>query len=140
MSDETTEMRKQFGVYADAITAFATAQVVGFVLLMAHGDCFAKNVLRGLWYAVCVGGVVNVGYLALVILCDQGADEISKPSVAIAPALRQLRRLRYGIIVLDLLVTVFLPIAINHGWKRGDFFIDCKATSQTDVPARTGTP
>ncbi len=62
MSDETTETRKQFAVYADAITAFAAAQLVGFILLMTHGDCFTRNVLSGLWYAVCIGVVVNVAY------------------------------------------------------------------------------
>jgi Ser/Thr protein kinase RdoA (MazF antagonist) len=57
MSDEATEIRKQFTAYADAITTFATAQLVGFTLLMTHGDCFTKNVLVGLWYTVCVGVV-----------------------------------------------------------------------------------
>lgn len=129
-SDEATEMRKQFAVYADAITAFATVQLVGYLLLMARGDCFAKNVLSGFWYAIVIGGIINALYLFFVVLCDKGADEICKVSAAIAPSLRKLRWLRYGIIGLDLIVTVCVPIALNCGWKRGDFFIDCKGTSQ----------
>jgi hypothetical protein len=84
MSDEVTEMRMQLAVYADAITAFATAQSVRFVLFMARGDCSTRNVLSGLWYAVCIGGVVNVAYLILVFLSHQGADKIPKDSGAIA--------------------------------------------------------
>jgi hypothetical protein len=78
MSDEFAEMRKQFAAYADAITAFATAQLIGFTLLMTHGDCFTRNVLSGLWYAVCIGGLVNVAYLVLVFLCHRGADSTPK--------------------------------------------------------------
>ena len=131
MQDEATEMRKQFTVYADAITAFATAQLVGFMLLMTHGDCFTRNVLSSLWYAVCIGGVVNVAYLVLVFLCHRGADKIPKQSVAaIPPVLRGVRILRYVIILTDLLVTVLLPLAINYGWHHAQFFIDCKATQQ----------
>ena len=128
MSDEATEMRKQLALYADAITAFATAQLVGFVFLMAHGDCFTRNVLSGLSYAVWIGGAVNVVYLVLVFLCHREADKISKASVEIAPAVRAVRMLRYVIILVDLLVTVFLPLAINHGWHSAQFFIDCKGT------------
>jgi hypothetical protein len=119
---------KQFTVYADAITKFATAQLVGFILLVTHGDCFMRNVLSGLWCAVCIGGVVNVAYLILVFLCHQVADKIPNQSITVAPALRGIRMLRYTIIVIDLLVTVFLPLAINCGWHHAQFFIDCKAT------------
>ena len=127
MSNEATEMQKQLTLYADAITAFATAQLVGFTLLMAHGDCFTRNVLRGRWYAVCVGGVVNVAYLILVFLCHQEADKIPNESPAIVPARRGVAMLRYAIIVTDLLVTLLLPLAINYGWRHTKFFIDCKA-------------
>jgi hypothetical protein len=130
MADEATEMRKQLAVYADAITAFATAQLVGFMLLMTHGDCFTWNVLSALWYAVCIGGVINVAYLILVFLCHQAADKISEYSAAFVPALRGVRTLRYVIIVTDLLATVLLPFAINYGWHHARFFIDCKATHQ----------
>jgi len=128
MSDEAAEIRKQFAVYADAITAFATVQVVGLMLLMAHGDCFTRNVLGGLWYTVCIGVVINIVYLIVVFLCHQAADKIHKPTVAIAPALRSVQMLRYVIIVTDLLVTILLPLAINYGWHHGQFFIDCKGT------------
>jgi hypothetical protein len=128
MSDEAIEVRKQFAVYADAITAFATAQVVGFMLLMTHGDCFTRNVLSGLWYAVGIGVAVNFGYVFLVFLCHQGADKIPRQPVAIAPALRGVRMVRYVIIGIDLLVTFFLPLVINYGWHHSKFFIDCKAT------------
>jgi hypothetical protein len=75
LSDEAFEVRKQFAAYADAITAFATAQLVGFILLMAHGDCFTRNVLNGYWYAVCVGAVVNAGYFVLIFLCHREANK-----------------------------------------------------------------
>lgn len=127
MSDEPSEMRKQFAVYADTITAFATAQLVGFVLLMTRGDCFTRNVLSGLWYAVCIGGIVNVAYFVLIVLCHRGADMIPNGSVVIAQVLRRIRMLRYAIIVTDLLVTVSLPLVINHSRSIGQFFIDCKA-------------
>jgi hypothetical protein len=94
---------------------------------MTHGDCFTRNVLSSLWYAVCIGGVVNVAYLILVFLCHQGADKIPKESVAIAPSLHRVRTLRFLIIAADLLFTVLLPFAINHGWHHAQFFIDCKA-------------
>jgi hypothetical protein len=37
MPDEATEVRKQFVGGADAITAFATAQLVGFMCAVAPG-------------------------------------------------------------------------------------------------------
>jgi hypothetical protein len=65
---------------------------------------------------------------SLVFLCHQGADKILNEPVAIAPALRGVRTLRYVIILTDLLVTVLRPLAINYGWHHARFFIDCKAT------------
>ncbi len=121
-------MRKQFAVYADAITAFATAQLVAFILIMTHGDCFTRNVLSGLRYAVCIGAIVNVAYLTLVFLCHRAADKIPTESAPIASALRGVRILRYVIILADLLATVLLPLAINYGWHHSQFFIDCKPT------------
>ena len=58
----------------------------------------------------------------------QEADKILDEPVAIAPALRGVRTLRYVIILTDLLVTVLLPLAINYGWHHARFLIDCKAT------------
>jgi len=130
MSDEPPDVRRQLTVYADAITAFATAQLVGFVLLMAHGDCFTLNVLSGLWYAVCIGAGVNVGYLVLVFLCDRAAEKIPTGSGALATSLTGVRMVRYVIIGTDLLVTVLLPLAINYGWHHAQFFIDCKAVQR----------
>ncbi|SRR6266404_4845390 len=126
MSDEATEIRKQFTAYADAITAFATAQLIGLTFLMTHGDCFTKNVLGGLWYAICIGVVVNVAYLILVVLCHREADKIPMESVALASAVRRLRAWRYVIIATDLVVSALLPLAINYAWHQGQFFIDCK--------------
>jgi len=126
MTDEAVELRKQLVVYADAITAFATAQLIGFVLLLTHGDCFTQNVLGGLWYAVCIGAVVNAAYLVLVSLCHRAADKTSMGSPTIASVLRGVRMVRYVIIMADLLITVLLPLAINYGSRHGQFFIDCK--------------
>jgi hypothetical protein len=121
MSDETKDMRKQLSTYADAITAFATAQLVGFILLMTHGDCFTKNVLSGIGYAVGVGVAVNLCYLSLVILCHPKDDTLGKEEGVI-------RQIRYAIIVVDLFATALIPLAISYGWQHGQFFIDCKAS------------
>jgi hypothetical protein len=43
MLDDTAS---RLTLYADAITAFVTAQLIGFIYLLAHGDCFARNVLH----------------------------------------------------------------------------------------------
>jgi len=121
MSDEPADMRKQLSTYADAITAFATAQLVGFILLMTHGDCFTKNVLSGIGYAVGIGAAVNLFYLSLVILCQSKDDCLSKEAGVI-------RKIRYAIILVDLVATVLIPLAIYYGWHHGQFFIDCKAS------------
>jgi hypothetical protein len=142
MSDEITESRKQLTTYADAITAFATAQLVGFVFLMAHGDCFTRNILGGLRYTVGVGAFVNLCYVFLVFLCHQGADKIRKDSPAVAPVMRGVRLLRYLILFADLIVTVSLPFGINHG-LHGDkptFFLDCKAPENTTTPTTPPNP
>jgi len=121
MSDEPADMRKQLSTYADAITAFATAQLVGFILLMTHGDCFTKNVLSGIGYAVGIGAAVNLFYLSLVILCQSKDDYLSKEAGVI-------RKIRYAIILVDLFATVLIPLAIYYGWHHGQFFIDGKAS------------
>lgn len=126
---EVTEARKQLTTYADAITAFATAQLVAFVFLMAHGDCFTKNVLGGICYAVGVGAFINICYMFLVFLCHQGLDKIGNGETAIASVMRGVRLLRYLILLTDLIVTVSLPFAINYGLHSNPqtFFLDCKA-------------
>lgn len=112
-------MRSQFFTYADAITAFATAQAVGFILLMTHGDCFTRNVLGGLWYAVGMGAAANLCYLALVVLCHHAGAEVDKEPHVIG-------KIRYVIILADLAATALIPLAINYGLQQGNFFIDCK--------------
>lgn len=121
MSEEPKPTRKQLSTYADAITAFATAQLVGFILLMAHGDCFTRNVLGGIGYAVGIGVAVNLGYLSLVVLCHAKDGNFGKEEGVI-------RGIRYTIIVVDLFATASIPLAINYGWQHGRFFIDCKAS------------
>ena len=121
MSEEPKDTRKQLSTYADAITAFATAQLVGFILLMTHGDCFTKNVLGGIGYAVGFGAAVNLGYLSLVVLCHAKSGNLGKEEGVI-------RKIRYTIILVDLFATVSIPLAINYGLHHGRFFIDCKAS------------
>ena len=120
MADETNGVRKQLSTYADAITAFATAQLVGFILLMTHGDCFTKNVLSGIGYAVGIGAAVNLCYLSLIVLCHLKDDNLGREAGVI-------RKIRYAIILVDLVATVLIPFALNYGWHHGRFFIDCKA-------------
>jgi hypothetical protein len=108
MSDEPADMRKQLSTYADAITAFATAQLIGFILLMTHGDCFTRNVLSGIGYAVGIGAAVNLFYLSLVILCQSKDGYVSNEAGVI-------RKIRYAIILVDLFATVLIPLAIYYG-------------------------
>lgn len=138
MSDQAMDVRRQFGVYADAITGFATAQMVGFTILMAQGGCFTRNVLGGLRYAVWVGVLANVAYVVFIFLCHSAADKIPMESVATAAALDRVRKLRYIIVTAGLLVTVLLPFAIDYGWHHGNFFIDCKAGDTH--PSTAGKP
>ena len=63
MSDASKDMVKQLGLYADTITAFATAQLLAFIYLMAQGGCFTKNVLTPIWLPVGIGILVNAAYL-----------------------------------------------------------------------------
>jgi hypothetical protein len=78
MSDEAKQMRRQLSSYADAITAFATAQLVGFMLLMTHGDCSTKNVSNSTGYAAGIGVAANACYLGLVVLCHSKDDSLGK--------------------------------------------------------------
>ena len=72
---ETKELVKQLELYADAITGFATVQLIGFMLLMTHGDCFTKNVVDGIWWALPIGAVVNLMYLTLICRCHRGENK-----------------------------------------------------------------
>jgi hypothetical protein len=78
MSDASREMTKQLGLYADAITAFATAQLLSFTFLMAQGNCFTKNVLKYVSVPIVLGMIVNAAYFALVHSCHRAEDRMVK--------------------------------------------------------------
>ena len=130
MTDETKELPKQLGLYADAITGFATVQLVGFVFLMTHGDCFTKNVVDSRWYAIGIGVIVNVMYLALVYFCHRGEDQVFGLTYTrnqdVDPIVRGVQAIRYTIIALDGIVTMLLPLAINYGFNHHQFHVDCR--------------
>ena len=121
------EMRKQFATYADAITAFATAQLIGYLLLLTHGDCFTLNVITAIWWAAPIGAAVNLFYVRLVFLCHRAARKLPDQPVGNASAVHSIERLRYIILAADVFFTLVVPFAIRYGWSTSHFFIDCKA-------------
>jgi hypothetical protein len=134
MSDASKEMVKQLGLYADTITAFATAQLLGFIYLMAQGGCFTKNVLTAIWLPIGISLLVNAGYMTLVCLCHRGEDRIfaTKPEVVekrdkvLQDTVKGLRTTRKTIITFDWLVTGAVLLLIQHGVSTGRFYFDCK--------------
>ncbi|MGP0021163.1 MAG: hypothetical protein ACLPHP_21510 [Candidatus Sulfotelmatobacter sp.] len=122
-TDEKKERRKELSTYADGITAFSTAQLIGFVLLMTHGDCFTQNVLSGLSFAITIGVTANLFYIGLVVLCQSSiAMTVSHDSI--------LKTVRLGILSLNLAATILILLGINHGWHdpKHPFVIDCHGT------------
>ena len=125
MMYETKELVKQLELYADAITGFATVQLVAFILLMTHGDCFTQNVLDGLWWAAGIGGIVNAMYFTLIWLCHRGENKTLgyKEILTADPIMHMVRAARYTIIGVDCVVTILLPFAIEHGVAQKQFHI-----------------
>jgi hypothetical protein len=133
--DDGRDMTKQLELYADAVTAFSTVQLVGFVLLVAHGDCFSLNIVDAKWWVCGIGGAVNLFYLFLVYRCHDAERQVSHPtrteSHTMEPIIRGIQSIRYTIIILEALATAALPFAIAFGLADHSFHIDCKASCGT---------
>ena len=102
---ETKDLVKQLELYADAITGFATVQLIGFVLLMTHGDCFSKNVVDGIWWAFGIGAAVNLMYIVLVYCCQQRGEERpwaphAETALSSDPIMKGVRVARYTIMAI----------------------------------------
>ena len=133
MSDEAIELAKQFVLYADAITAFSVVQMLGFIYLLAHGDCFTMNVMRFPAIPIIASAIVNGVYLFLVWSCHNSEDRILGPpsskGTMLAPLLVNIRRARYTIIIAALYATVIIFGLVSSSIAMHTFFIDCKGTS-----------
>jgi hypothetical protein len=122
------DFAKQLVIYADAITAFAAAQLLAFIYLLAHGDCFTVNVLRCVWFPVVGSIVVNCVYLGLVRACRRGETAILAPvrNDNITRRVNSTWRVRYGIIIAGMIFTVVLLFWVDHNIRHHRFCIDCK--------------
>ena|ERR1700733_3381674 len=131
MSDASKEMTKQLELYADAITAFATAQLLSFTFLMAQGNCFTKNVLKHVSVPIVLGMIVNAAYFVLVYSCHRAEDRIAEPAEAnedvIGGVVSNVRMTRYIILAVDCAMTVGVLGLIAYGFYcHHQFYIDCK--------------
>lgn len=130
MSDASKEMTKQLELYADAITAFATAQLLSFTYLMAQGSCFTRNVLNHVWIPIVMSILVNAAYITLVHLCHRAEDGIVRASESregvIDGIVTNIWKIRYIILVVDCAMTVGVFGLILLGVTHNEFHFDCK--------------
>jgi hypothetical protein len=123
-SNECRDFAKQLVLYADAITAFSFVQALGFIYLLAHGDCFTKNVLQTPCLPI-VGSIVgSVIYFFLVLGCNLGERSIFK-TLAKTPPSRLVNwtwGVRYGIIILGLIFTLTVLWLVA---SSSVFVVDC---------------
>jgi hypothetical protein len=135
MSDASKEMEKQLGVYADTITAVATAQLLAFIYQMAQGGCFTKNVLSHIWLPMGIGVAVNLTYLGLVCWCHRalghisgatGAEKALAEDIEVQGIARSIQAARCWIIIADLVMTLGVLGLIYLGAHWGQFCFDCK--------------
>jgi len=129
MPELSVEMQKQLLTYADAITAFATAQFIAYTFLLTQGGCFTLNIMKAIWWAASLGAFANAFYIWLVWNCYQTATQGLTP---VTFPLSNIQKMRYIILALDLIFTVAIPFGIRHGWRATpqQFIIDCKAVSE----------
>ena len=141
VSEEAKDFAKQLVLYADAITAFAAAQLLAFIYLLAHGDCFTVNVMYKVQFPI-VGSVIVSGvYFLLVRSCRRGANRIlrfSKNHRAIAPLVNKTWRLRYAIILVGCAATVGVLALVKHSITCHSFSIDCKDGKAENREASVG--
>ena len=126
-------MVKQLGLSADTITAFATAQLLAFIYLMAQGGCFTQNVLTEIWVPIVLSFLVGAAYMALVCLCHNAEDRIfaTKPETVenrdkvVQNIVNGLRTTRKAIITVEWFASVAVLWVIHHGASAGRFKFSC---------------
>ncbi len=135
MSDASKEMEKQLGLYADTMTAVATAQLLAFIYQMAQGARFMKNVLSHIWLPIGIVSAVNLTYLGLVRWCHRalgrisgatGAGKAPAEDIEVQGIARSIQTARCWIIVADLVMTLGVLGLIYLGVHWGQFCFDCK--------------
>jgi hypothetical protein len=127
LANEDRDFAKQLVLYADAITAFAVVQLLAFVYLLAHGDCFTANVLHSVWYPVLGSIFIYSVYLRLDLLCRRGEIAILTlfRGDVLTPIVNRAWKARYAIITGGLVFTVILLFWVSHDIKNGVFLLDC---------------
>ena len=122
MTEHPAEIRKQFVTYADAITAFASAQCVAYVFLLTHGDCFTLNVITSIGWSAGLGALANAVYIVLIRRCMKTAGL----------PLGGIQGVRFLIIFAEMILTVVIPFGIRSGYQAvpQQFFIACKACAK----------
>ncbi len=127
-SDEAKGFAKQLVLYADAVTAFAVVQLLGFIYLLTRGDCFTVNVLHNVCLPIAGSIVVSGVYGLLVILCHVGERHIFRSSrdSKITPLATGTWIARYTIIILALVATLGILCQVKHDISSHVFSIDCK--------------
>jgi hypothetical protein len=130
VTDEAKEFAKQLVLYADAITAFAVVQLIAFVYLLVHGDCFTANVLHNVCYPIAGSVIVTVIYVLLVRWCHYGENCIlnSSRDSSITSLKKWTWRFRYAVIILACAATVGILDWVDTD-KGHVFRIDCKGES-----------
>jgi hypothetical protein len=127
-ANDERDFAKQLVLYADTITAFAVAQLLAFVYLLAHGDCFAVNVLRYVWFPVVGSVIVSCVYFGLVWSCRRGETAMlgAVRNENITRLVDRTWYVRYGIIVAGMIFTVVLLFVVRDGITTNHFSVDCK--------------
>jgi hypothetical protein len=135
MSNASKEMEKQLELYADTITAVATAQLLAFIYQMAQGGCFTKNVLSRIWLPIGIGIAVNLAYLGLVHWCHSalrrisnatGTGKVPAEDIEVRGIARSIQTARYWIVIADLVITLGVLALIYFGVHQGQFCFECK--------------
>ncbi len=136
VSAEAKDFAKQLVLYADAITAFAVVQLLGFIYLLAHGDCFTMNVLYKIYVPTLLTFAVNGVYLLLVWSCHRGENSIfgSSRDTAITDLVDRTWQVRYAIIIAAGLFTVFLLWLVWYSMSIHAFYVDCKVSNPSLLP------
>lgn len=119
-------------LYADAITAFTVVQLIAFIYLLSHGDCFTANVLNGVYGSVVLSLFVSGVNLFLVKRCQQGENCIYGASrdPIIVPLVNGAWRVRYALIVAAGMTNIAVLGLLSLAKASGRLFIDCSALAK----------
>lgn len=123
-SNEDRDFAKQLVLYADAITAFSFVQALGFIYLLAHGDCFTANVLKKVLFPILGAIAGSVIYFVLVLGCHLGERTVFKTLTKTPPSrlVNWTWGVRYGIIALGLIFTLTVLCLVK---LSPVFLVDC---------------